>query len=106
MPNDLAVDPRVTAALQTVLDRGETGVSVAAYYRGKLIVNAAAGYADVAEKRPVTPETLFPVFSVTKGITALAVQIQAERGRLSVEDPISKYWPEFAANGKAEITIE
>lgn len=106
MSKDLAVDPRIAAALQTVLDRGETGVAVAAYYRGKLIVNAAAGYADVVEKRPVTSETLFPVFSVTKGITALAVHIQAERGRLSVEDPISKHWPEFAANGKADVTIE
>lgn len=106
MSKNLALDPRVTAALQTVLDRGETGVAVAAYYRGKLIVNATAGYADVAEKIPVTSETLFPVFSVTKGITALAVQVQAERGHLSVSDPISKYWPEFAANGKASITIE
>lgn len=106
MSKDPAVDQRIAAALQTTLDRGETGIAVAAYYRGKLIVNAAAGYADVAERLPATPETLFPVFSVTKGITALAVHIQAERGHLSASDRISKHWPEFAANGKADITIE
>lgn len=106
MSEDLVVDPRVAAALDTVLDRGETGVAVAAYYRGRLIVNATAGYADVADKRAADSETLFPVFSVTKGITALAVHIQAEHSLLSVEDPISKYWPEFAANGKGDTTIE
>lgn len=106
MSENLAVDPRVDASLQTVLDRGETGVAVAAYYRGKLIVNATTGYADVAENRAVASDTLLSIFSTTKGITALAVQVQAERGRLSAEEPISKHWPKFAANGKADITIE
>ncbi|KAH6884506.1 beta-lactamase/transpeptidase-like protein [Thelonectria olida] len=106
MSNISASDPRIQAALQTVLDRGETGVSVAAYYRGKLIVNAMAGYADVAEKKAVNSKTIFPVFSVTKGVTALAVHIQAERGLLKLEDPISKYWPEFGTHGKEMTTIE
>ncbi|RSL55247.1 hypothetical protein CEP54_009495 [Fusarium duplospermum] len=101
-----ATSPHLEAALQAVLDRGETGVSVAAYYRGKLIAHGTAGYADVSEKRPVDDKTLFPVFSVTKGITALAAHIQADRGLLNLQDPISKYWPEFAANGKEKTTVE
>ncbi|KAF4987902.1 hypothetical protein FDECE_15259 [Fusarium decemcellulare] len=107
MANNIsASDPRLAKALQNVLDRGETGVSVAAYFRGELIAQGIAGYEDVAEKRPVTPSTIFPVFSVTKGITALAVHIQADRGLISLSDPIAKYWPEFASNGKEGITVE
>lgn len=59
-----------------------------------------------SEKRPVDEKMLFPVFSVTKGITALAAHIQADRGLLDLQNPISKYWPEFAVNGKENITVE
>lgn len=101
-----ASDPRLAKAIKTVLDRGETGISVAAYFRGELVAHGYAGYADVAERRPVASSTIFSVFSVTKGIAALAVHLQADRGLLSLDDPISTYWPEFAANGKGNITIE
>ncbi|KAM5343744.1 hypothetical protein ACJ41O_012281 [Fusarium nematophilum] len=106
MSNITASDPRLKAALQAILGRGETGVSVVAYYRGKLIAQGIAGYADVAGKRSVDSRTIFPVFSVTRGITAMAVHIQADRGFISLQDPIAKYWPEFAANGKESITVE
>ncbi|KAH7148227.1 beta-lactamase/transpeptidase-like protein [Dactylonectria macrodidyma] len=106
MANICASDPRLAPAMQAVLDRGETGLSIAAYYRGRLIAEGTAGQADVAEKRPVTSGTLFPVFSVTKGITALAVHIQADRGHLCLQNPVAKYWPEFAVNGKETTTIE
>lgn len=98
-------DPRMRKALQAVLDRGQTGVSVAAYYRGELIIEATAEYADVQEKRPVDSRTIFSVFSVTKGITSLAVHMQADRGLLKLSDPIAKYWPEFGINGKETTTI-
>ncbi|KAJ4258886.1 hypothetical protein NW762_007973 [Fusarium torreyae] len=104
--NITASDPRLAEAIKTVLDRGETGISVAAYFRGKLLAHGHGGYADVAEQRPVDSSTIFPVFSVTKGIAALAIHLQADRGLLSLSDPISKYWPGFAANGKEKTTIE
>lgn len=101
-----ASHPLLEKALQDVLRRGETGVSVAAYHDGRLIAEGVAGYADVSTEVQVTSETIFPVFSVTKGITALAVHIQADRGLLKTQDPIAKHWPEFAKNGKGSITIE
>ncbi|KAH6880021.1 beta-lactamase/transpeptidase-like protein [Thelonectria olida] len=106
MSNMTASDPRLAAAFQTVLSRGEAGLSVAAYYRSRLIAEGTAGHAGVAEKSPVTSNTIFPVFSVTKGITALAVHIQADRGLLRLDDPIVKYWPEFGTNGKETTTVE
>ncbi|KAF4981910.1 hypothetical protein FZEAL_2379 [Fusarium zealandicum] len=101
-----ASDPRIAKALQAILDRGVTGVSVTAYYRGKAVIEATAGYADVEKDRPVKLNTIFGVFSATKGVTALAVHLQAERGLIHLDDPVAKYWPEFAANGKESITIE
>ncbi|MEU8820606.1 serine hydrolase domain-containing protein [Actinoplanes sp. NPDC048796] len=91
-------DPRIRAALKRSLELGETGIGVAAYHRGELIVDAVAGDAD--------ERTLFPIFSVTKGVTALAVHLQAERGRLDLRAPIARYWREFARHGKDTVTVE
>lgn len=96
----------IQQALERSLELGEIGISVAAYHRGELIADATAGVMDTDTKRPVDAKTLFPVFSVTKGITALAVHIQAERGLLTTDAPVSRYWPEFAAHGKESITVE
>lgn len=100
-----SVDPRVEAALQRAIDLGETGIAVAVYHQGKLIIDAVAGKVS-KDGASVTKSTLFPVFSVTKGVTALAVHMQADRGLLNTNDPVAKYWPEFGANGKQDITIE
>lgn len=99
-------DPRVRAALDRAIELGEIGIAVAAYHRGELIVDAFAGLSNTAAGQNVTDKTLFPVFSVTKGVTALAVHLQAERGLLELNAPICQYWPDFGANGKESITIE
>ncbi|PRX99752.1 serine hydrolase domain-containing protein [Allonocardiopsis opalescens] len=106
MTADVRTDPRVRAALDRAVELGETGIAVAAYHRGEPIADAVAGIADVASGRPVDERTLFPVFSVTKGVTAIAVHLQAERGLVDLRAPIARYWPEFAAHGKAAITVE
>jgi CubicO group peptidase (beta-lactamase class C family) len=99
-----AVDPRVESALEQAVELGEIGVQVAAYLGDELIVDAWVGEAD-STGTPVTADTLFPVFSVSKGITATAVHLQAARGLLELDAPIARYWPEYAANGKEAITI-
>jgi len=83
----------------------ERGLQVAAYHRGRLIVDAHAGIADINTGAPVTKTTLFPVFSATKGITATAIHLLAERGILAYEDKISGYWPEFGVSGKENVTV-
>jgi CubicO group peptidase (beta-lactamase class C family) len=83
----------------------EHGLQLAIYHRGRLIVDAWAGVADVRTGRPVEADTLFPVFSVTKGITTAVVHHLAERGVLSYDLPIADVWPEFAAHGKETITV-
>ena len=108
----MAMDPNseakaiIDAALQRAIELGETGISVAAYHRGELIVNAWAGITNSETKTPVESQTLFPILSVTKGVTAIAAHVQADRGLLDVNERVAKYWPEFAANGKEDITVE
>ena len=101
------LDPQ--KAVQTLLDElvatgEENGLQAAVYHRGEPIVDAWAGAADPT-RTPVTPDTLFTVYSVGKGITATALHILAERGSISYDDPIAKHWSEFAQNGKANILV-
>jgi CubicO group peptidase (beta-lactamase class C family) len=97
---------RIQNLLDALTEAGkERGAQVAIYQNGRLIVNAWAGIADVRNGRRVDSNTLFPVFSTTKGIMATVIHLLAERGQLEYDRPIAHYWPEFAANGKEGITL-
>ena len=97
-------DPALQRVLQTAIDRGERGVQVAAYLGDELIIDGWIGQAD-SGGTAVTGSTLFPIFSVTKGLAATAIHLQAERGLLDYASPAAAYWPEFKANGKQDITV-
>lgn len=100
------VQGRVQALLDDLVGRDvERGLQVAAYRDGRMIVDAWAGVADPATGRAVDGETLFTVFSSTKGVTSTVIHLLAERGALDYDDPIVTYWPEFGAHGKEGITI-
>lgn len=97
---------RIQKILDEAVARGaERGMQCTAYVNGKLVVDAWAGVADRETGRLVDGETLFPIFSVTKGIVATVIHLLAERKQLSYDDAICKYWPEFSANGKENIKI-
>ena len=101
------VDPQQVfqAAVDAAIDAGEVGIQFAVYKDEDLVVDVWGGVADRAAGRQVDRETLFNVFSVTKAITAVAVHIQAERGLVSYDAPITQYWPEFGAHGKDRTTV-
>lgn len=61
----------------------------------KILLRKAYGMADESNRRPNTPETRFLIASLTKTFTAVAIMQLAEQGRLSVDDPLSKYLPYF-----------
>jgi CubicO group peptidase (beta-lactamase class C family) len=98
-------DERVATALRDALAWGETGLQVAAYLDGELIVDAHAGVADPATGRLVDGSTLFCPFSVTKAIVSTALHVQAERGLIDYDAPITDYWPEYGAHGKGATTV-
>lgn len=96
------VQKTVDAAIR---EGGEIGLQVAAYVDGKLVVDVWGGLADETTGRKVNGDTIFPVFSVTKAVTATALHIQAERGLIDYDAPIAHYWPEFGAHGKEKGTV-
>lgn len=91
---------------ELVADGSELGIQVAIYHRGRLVVDAVAGVTSPAsDARPVTGDTLFPIFSTGKGIVATAAHLIVERGLAAYDTPVAAVWPEFAAHGKGGITL-
>lgn len=84
---------------------GDIGAAVCVYQDGRPVVDLWGGVADPDTGRPWTRDTLQLVYSATKGATATAVHLLAQRGELDLDAPVAKYWPEFAANGKADIPV-
>ena len=79
------------------------GFTVLVSREGKVLFSRAYGMADVKSKRANTPDTTFRIGSITKQFTAAAILLLQERGKLSVEDSLEKYYPKWP-NGK-DITL-
>ena len=83
----------------------ELGASLAVNIDGEMVVDLWGGWADEARTAPWTENTIANVFSTTKTMTALAALVLVDRGDLDLDAPVAKYWPEFAARGKARIQV-
>jgi CubicO group peptidase (beta-lactamase class C family) len=89
---------------QQNLDAGEDlGASIAVARNGVFLVNLWGEWADTEHSTPWVQDTITTTWSVTKTMTALAALVLVDRGELDVYAPVAKYWPEFAANGKALV---
>ena len=102
-------DPRFAAVRSeftaNFLERGELGGAVSVSVRGRVVANLCGGWRDSARQQPWTADTLVNVFSVGKGLlAACAARLIGER-RLDPDAPVAGYWPEFAAAGKAAVTV-
>jgi CubicO group peptidase (beta-lactamase class C family) len=100
-------DPRgeVEAAVRAALAAGELGLQVSAVRGGEILIDVAGGVSAPRGSRPVTTESLFPVFSVTKGIVAAGVLRMVADGLIDLDVPVKSWWPEFEQNGKAATTM-
>ncbi len=85
--------------------RDEVGASVAVYAGGKLAVDLWGGHADAARTRPWQRDTIVTVYSTTKGMTAISAHRLADQGKLDIDAPVSRYWPEFAQAGKGDLPV-
>lgn len=91
------------AFVQNFLEGRERGASCSVIRHGETLVELWAG--EQARGQPWRRDTLVNVFSTTKGAAALCCAILADRGLLDYNEKVSKYWPEFAAEGKGEVTV-
>ncbi|MBE1546190.1 CubicO group peptidase (beta-lactamase class C family) [Mycobacterium sp. OAS707] len=81
------------------------GGALAVYLHGEPVVDVWTGYADRRGTEYWTADTGAMVWSVTKGLASTVIHRLADRGLIDYDAPVAAYWPEFAANGKAEITV-
>lgn len=103
--------PGVGAAMQEMVEAREIAgaVTIVAGRDGLLHIEST-GLADIASGRPMTPDALFWVASMTKPVTGAAIAMLIEEGKISADDPVERYVPEFAnlitASGRpARLTI-
>lgn len=116
LPNGGRVAGYVSSGFRPVFDefvrnfteRSELGASLAVTHQGVPVLEAWGGFADTHAATPSHPwerDTLSIVFSSTKGATAMCAHLLAARGQLDLDAKVARYWPEFAASGKQDVTV-
>ncbi|MBQ7607880.1 MAG: beta-lactamase family protein [Desulfovibrionaceae bacterium] len=82
-------------ALQPYVDKGQLAGAISVFYKDGVQETCCIGYADVSQKRPIRMDNIFMQCSQTKGFCGVTIAKLVEEGKLSLDDPVSKYLPEF-----------
>ncbi len=105
-----SADPRfdrLSELLSASIDSGaDVGASVSVTVDGETVVDLWGGWADEAKTTPWQEDTITNVWSSTKTMTSLSALVLVERGQLDVDAPVADYWPEFAAEGKQNVSVK
>jgi CubicO group peptidase (beta-lactamase class C family) len=94
-----------TAFERNFAERGDIGAAVAAYWYGEKVVDLWGGRRMPDGVQPWNEDTMVVVNSTTKGLSAMTLAVANARGWLDYDAPVVRYWPEFAQNGKAAVTV-
>jgi CubicO group peptidase (beta-lactamase class C family) len=100
----------IRAEILERVERGEIpSMAVAVLWRGEIIWEEAFGWADRESETPATPETVYPIGSLSKSITATGIMILVERGVIGLDDPVASFLPEESltvyAGAREAVTI-
>ena len=87
-----------------LVDEQGGGAAICVYHRGRPVADLWAGQRD-SDGRPWLADTLAPSFSTTKGVASTVLHVMVDRGLIDYDAPVCRYWPEFAAKGKQDITV-
>ena len=102
-------DPRFRGVREEFIrnfsERGEVGAAVCVLVDGATVVDLVGGWADPESLRPWRHDTLVDYYSVGKAFVALLALQLVDAGRVALDDPIARVWPEFAAAGKEGATL-
>jgi CubicO group peptidase (beta-lactamase class C family) len=98
-----AVPPAVEEAIRA----GETpGAVILIGHQDQVVLRQAFGHRSLAPPRPMAPDAIFDVASLTKVVATTPAVLQlVEKGRLQLDAPVARYWPEFKGHGKERITV-
>jgi len=106
MVTDITLQHAVRAALdELVAGGGEVGLQAAVMKDGVLVADAQSGVTDPAIGKPVSAGSLFFAGSTAKGVLSSLVHALVAAGRLDYDLRLTEVWPEFAANGKGDVTV-
>lgn len=95
----------VASSLRRAIPRtGQGGAAVCVYHRGRCVADLWGGTRDGVGS-PWCEDTVCLSFSTTKGVASTLLHILVDQGRVAYDDPVSKHWPEFGAQGKNAITV-
>ncbi|MFC4372588.1 serine hydrolase domain-containing protein [Nocardia halotolerans] len=97
--------PVADAFRRNFTEHGEIGAAVAVFAGDEPLVDLWAGHRDRRREVGWERDTIVPVFSSSKGMSAFTIATAVSRGLLDYEAPVAKYWPEFGAHGKERITV-
>ena len=104
---------QIRSRMQAFVDQGEIAGAVTVVGRHDGILSfESVGLADIDKQRPMTKDSIFRIASMTKPVTAIAVMMLADEGKLKVDDPVEKYLPEFrgqmlvASRDKDTVTLK
>src|SRR3954449_4123215 len=86
-------------------ERGDLGASASLWRDGREVLSLAGGFQDREKSRPWTAETPVLFWSATKGLASACLLHVCETHAVALERRVSEFWPEFAAAGKAAVTI-
>lgn len=98
-------EPVREAFVENFTRRGELGGACCIYRHGEKVVDLWGGVRDRASGAPWQEDTMAIVHSTTKGLSAMVMALAHSRGWLEWDERVCAYWPEFAQNGKAQITV-
>ena len=90
---------------QNFRTRRELGAACCVYVKGERVVDLWGGLRDAQTRAPWEADTMVIVFSTTKGMTAVALAVAHSRGLFDWDEKVATYWPEFAQNGKGDVTV-
>jgi CubicO group peptidase (beta-lactamase class C family) len=93
------------AFVENFARRNELGAACCIYHRGEKVVDLWGGVRNKRTGEPWEEDTMVCVYSTTKGLSGLALALAHSRGLIDYDERISKYWPEFAQQGKDKITV-
>ena len=102
---DRAFSPLLDAFIENFRSRNELGASLCVSVGRQVVLDIWGGHTDADRTRTWASDTMSVVFSCTKAATALCAHLLIERGALELHAPVSRYWPEFARNGKDHVTV-
>lgn len=98
-------EPVRDAFAENFAQRDEHGAGFALRIEGETVVNLWGGWADRAKERAWAEGTILPIYSTTKGISALILAMAVDTLPGGYETPVADVWPEFSAQGKGAVTI-